>query len=122
MKNATRIFATVSSVAAALLLPAAANASLENKIPLYGPATSVPDANLILTFPADVDLSGTKVELLDSHMQSIPIEKLEFSGSKADVSVPLRKPLIPGVYTVNWLARAVDGRESHGSYSFDVGK
>ena len=91
-------------------------------MPLYDPDQTVPDANLVLTFPADVDLSGTKVELLDSHMQAIPTEELEFSGSKSDISVPLKRPLIPGLYTVNWKARAVDGRESHGSYNFDVAK
>lgn len=121
MRTAKKLSA-ILSVAAICLLPATANASLESRTPLYDPAPTVPDADLALTFPADVDLSGIKVELLDSHMQPIPIEKLGFSGRKSVVSVPLREPLIPGAYTVNWRARAVDGRESHGSYSFKVSK
>lgn len=116
----TKLYA-IFSVAALGLFPALANASLESRMQVYDAAPAVPDANLVLTFPTDVDLSGTDIELLDSHMQEIPIDKLEFSGSKSDISVPLREPLIPGAYTVNWKARAVDGRESHGSYSFNVG-
>lgn len=121
MRMTTKIRA-ICWVVALSLIPTGSNASLESRLPLYDKASSPASANLVLTFPTDVDLSGTKVELLDSHMHAIPTERLEFSGSRSDVSVPLRVPLNPGAYTVNWRARAVDGRESHGSYSFDVSK
>jgi methionine-rich copper-binding protein CopC len=78
------------------------------------------DANLVLTFPADVNIAGTSIELIDVHNRRIATERPEPGDNKTDVNLPLKAPLAPGVYIVKWRALSVDGRERQGSYSFNV--
>jgi methionine-rich copper-binding protein CopC len=96
------------------------HANLEVSVPSFQEYPQVPEMNLVLTFPADVDLSGTSIELIDAHKRRIPIERPELSDNKTDVNVPLKAPLSPGLYTVRWRALSADGHKSQGSYNFNV--
>jgi methionine-rich copper-binding protein CopC len=114
------IFGVLASVSAIVLLPGMSYASLEASPPLLQDRPEAPDMNLVLTFPGDVDLSGTSIELIDANKRRIPIERPELSDNKTDVNVPLKAPLPPGIYTVRWRALSADGRKSQGSYNFNV--
>ena len=114
------IFGVLVSVSAIVLLPGMSYANLEASVPLFPEYPQAPEMNLVLTFPGDVDLSGTSIELIDAHKRRIPIERPELSDNKTDVNLPLKAPLPPGIYTVRWRALSANGRKSQGSYNFNV--
>jgi methionine-rich copper-binding protein CopC len=106
-------------LAAHLLLPATARASLERLTPSFEPLRA-PDANLVLNFPDEMDVASSRIELIDAHSRHIQTDKPELSDDGKGVNLPLRAPLQPGVYTVKWRATSINGRVDHGSYNFHV--
>jgi methionine-rich copper-binding protein CopC len=71
-------------------------------------------------------------ESIDPHFSGIIVEnaqgeRTDDGGSKPDprnakrLSVGLRQPVAPGVYTVIWHAFSSDGHRTQGSYRFSVG-
>ena len=116
----SRACGALVSASLLMFIPGISHASLEASVPGLLEPQQPPDANLVLTFPADVDLSETTVEVIDAHSRPVPIDRPELSENKSYVNVPLKAPLPPGVYTVKWRALSVDGRKRQGSYQFNV--
>ncbi len=114
------IFGAFVSIAALNILPGVANASLETSVPLSEQAQEEQDANLTLKFPIGVVLAETKIEVLDARSRKVAIETPQPGGTDADVNVPLREPLQPGVYTVKWRGMSSAGQRVQGSYNFNV--
>ena len=106
--------------ASLVVMPGISHASLDPSMPALFEPQQPQDTNLVLTFPADVNLAGTTIEVIDAHSRQVPIEQPELSDNKTDVNVPLKAPLAPGVYTVKWRALSTDGRERKGSYRFNI--
>jgi methionine-rich copper-binding protein CopC len=107
-------------LAAVLLFPAMASASLEAPASSLSEPLRAPDANLVLKFPDRVKLASASIELIDANSRRIATDKPELRGDGTGVNLPLRAPLQPGIYTVKWHATSSDGRVNEGSYDFHV--
>ena len=92
------------------------------------PVKESPAANAMLKAPP-ARVSITFTEAVNKHFSGIIVRAA--SGKRADnghvvrnphddkvLSVGLKQPLAPGVYTVIWHALAMDGHRTHGRYRF----
>lgn len=118
-----RVFAGLLAgvVTAGIFIPHSALAGLENSYISEPAPVQLSDASLTLTFSAAVDLAASRIDLRDQRDQLVPLASTKAGMKGANVDLYLKKPLAPGAYTVEWHAVAADGRESVGSYHFDVG-
>jgi len=92
------------------------------------PVSMLPAADSTVSAPAKVDIhfseglepkfSSITVTNAGGHVINKETSKLA-DGDNKFLSVPLPE-LGPGVYTVNWVAVAVDGHRSSGEYKFTV--
>jgi methionine-rich copper-binding protein CopC len=114
------VLASFVAISAALLAPTTTLARLDPSMPSTAELQRPPDANLVLTFPGDIDVAGAEIKIVDEHSNVVPIERPQLSNDKTAVNVPLKAPLPPGVYTVKWRGKTMDGRRRKGSYRFHV--
>lgn len=99
---------------------ASAHAHLKSAEPAENATVASPAAlTLHFTEGLEAALSGiavtgrgqTQVELGDAQTAA---------GDDTTLVVPVKTPMEPGVYTVDWHALAKDGHKSKGSYTFTV--
>lgn len=101
---------------------ACAHALPTHETPAAGSTVTTAPSRVSIVFSESIDphFSGIIVE-------NAKVERTDDGGSKADprnvkrLSVGLRQPVAPGVYTVIWHAFSSDGHRTQGSYRFSVG-
>jgi methionine-rich copper-binding protein CopC len=113
----TRIAAVVMCLATAKIAVAHAH-----------PKTEVPAADAVVSAPSEVSIVfDDALEPAFSTLSVSDIQGHAVSAAKADIDAATHKSmrlplpaLAPGVYQVNWVAVAVDGHRTKGSYRFTV--
>jgi methionine-rich copper-binding protein CopC len=98
-----------------------AHAHLLEAAPAVGSLAAPPPSELRLKFTQDLVIGSSTVTITG------PEKKVVEAGSltrpdEATLVLPLRGPLLPGNYEVNWHVLCVDGQETEGSYRFGVTK
>ena len=122
----------LGAVAAALIVgalavwapQAQAHASLKTSDPAANASLATSPSQILLTFTEPPDPSLSIVKVVDASGKPAPGvgAAQSVSGQSAELSVPVRKPLPKGVYTVNWRSvSAVDGHVEVGAFAFGVG-
>ena len=101
--------------------PALAHAHLKASEPAANAHVAASPQALTLTFTEDVEPAFSGVTLLDAHQQSIGSEKAQLDASQHNrLILPLRAPLRPGNYQVDWHVLSVDSHKTQGSYRFSL--
>ena len=117
--------ALLAGLLLALWAPSAwAHASLKSSDPAANASVSASPSQILLTFTEPVDPSLSLVKVVDASGKPAPGvgAARPVAGQSDQLSVPVRKPLPKGVYTVNWRSvSAVDGHVEVGAFAFGVG-
>ena len=81
-------------------------------------------ASVQLWFSEQIDLTTSRVQLVDAAAKPVPTAALTRDDTKADQPVVARVSgaLANGVYTVNWSTASDDGHAVKGSFNFTVKK
>ncbi len=101
-----------------------AHASLKSSDPAANASVSTSPSQILLSFTEPPDPSLSLVKVVDASGKPAPGvgAARSVSGQSDQLSVPVRKPLPKGVYTVNWRSvSAVDGHVEVGAFAFGVG-
>jgi copper resistance protein C len=98
--------------------PALAHAFLKSSTPSVGSALATPPAEVSISFTEDVELSFSKVAVLDSAGGDVTSGKVR--AVAADRLAVTLKKLPAGSYTVTWHATSVDAHRTQGKFTFSV--
>lgn len=100
---------------------ACAHAQPVHAVPAQGAAVVAPNA-VTIDFDDALERAFSSIEVTDAAGRSVTLGKSTLAGTnKKRMSVALGT-LEPGAYRVKWVAVAVDGHRTQGSYSFSVKK
>jgi len=118
-----RLFNTLAVAAALASLAGAALAHPDfvtgNPAPNAAVQAGASELRLTFTEPLFVNFSGVK--LTDARGKPVKVGKPRLApGDNKVLIVPLKTPLAPGAYTVNWHAVSADTHRITGSYRFTV--
>jgi methionine-rich copper-binding protein CopC len=113
---------------AALALAVLCGASAVMAHPLPRAATPAPNA-VLTTSPAQISITFSEglvaafcgLELKDASGRTLPLGPASVNPQDhKQLAAPLKTPLGPGIYTVNWRAVGDDTHHVSGHYSFQV--
>lgn len=112
-----------ATLAAALLLPAAASAAfhltLRRAEPAMNGTVKVAPQTLRLWFTQRPELAVTAVKLVAPSGSAVPTGTLARADSAtAPIVVPVQGTMSPGAYRVEWRTMAKDGHVQKGNYTF----
>ena len=115
--------AVLSSIAFLVALVAAsaaalAHATLVSSVPAAGSKVSPSPTELRLTFSELIDVVSAK--LTGRGGKVVPTGAVR--ADDAVLVIPLKAPLPPGVYQVNWQVMSTDGHKRGGRLSFEVSR
>jgi copper transport protein len=116
--------ALVAGALAVWVPQAQAHASLKTSDPAANTSVATSPSQILLTFTEPPDPTLSIVKVVDASGKPAPGvgAAQSVSGQSSELSVPVRKPLPKGVYTVNWRSvSAVDGHVEVGAFAFGVG-
>lgn len=111
------LFFTCLSAAGAAL----AHAHLENPQPGVDAQVTVSPQALLLNFSEGIEekFSGVTLSAEDgTPVATGPATRSEKEGTR--LTVPVKRMLQPGLYTVSWHVVSVDGHKTQGQYHFTV--
>jgi len=113
--------------AAAILLALPAQAQLVRSSPAAGgSARAVSQIDLAFATPVNPKTAGAQIimtampGMTDHPPMAIKAFTIEPDASGKALRLKLRKPLVPGDYTVKWSVAGADGKRLAGSMSFKV--
>ncbi len=129
-----RPIALVGCLAAAVLATTAAargtatpddarrHTALVKSVPAKDSTVGTTPEKLELWFNQRIEMSMSKVQLVDAKQQPIPLSAISRDDAKKDspVVAHLMTELPDGAYAVNWTAASADGHAVRGSYRFFV--
>ena len=120
MTHRTLTLALAAGVTLAIAGQATAHAHLMSARPAAGGTVTTAPTELDLGFSEGVTLRFTGVTVTGP-AAAVPTgaARLGPPGDTALV-VPLKGPLAPGLYTVEWHALATDGHKTEGRYTFTI--
>ncbi len=96
--------------------------ALTKAVPAKDSTVSASPEMLQLWFNQKIELSLSKVQLVDAKQQPIPLSAISRDDSKKDspVVAHLMVEIPDGAYVVNWTAASADGHAVRGSFRFYV--
>ncbi|MCX8956206.1 CopC domain-containing protein YobA [Erwinia psidii] len=98
-----------------------AHAHLKSQYPAANARVTASPQALTLTFSEDIEPAFSGVDLTDAGQKSVPLAKAQRAPQQHNqMIVPLEKPLVSGLYQVNWHVLSTDGHKTSGTYSFSV--
>jgi methionine-rich copper-binding protein CopC len=104
-------------LAAALAAPVLAHTELVSAVPAPGATVADPISKLTLSFTESI-AAGSSVQLFAGAFQEV--QGVISSVSANVLTAEAAAPLVPGTYTVQWIAIGADGHPTAGSYQFAV--
>ena len=100
---------------------AQAHARLEKAVPPAGGTVASSPGEIRLTFSEGVEPKLSGIVLTDAGGRKVATGKPAADPKdKAELIVPLPRPLAPGTYKVAWLAISVDTHKTEGTFTFTV--
>ncbi len=117
----------IAFLAIALVLPAlmlaprtaSAHAFPASESPAAGSTIAVAPSEVVLVFNAPIESMFSKLQVTNSDSADVCADSPVLAKDHRRASVKL-KPLVPGEYTVKWIAVSEDGHRTQGSYVFTV--
>lgn len=109
----------VTLLTAASTTPLFAHAELKRSDPAAGSTLDHSPTDVFLWFSQPLS-TGSKISVFDTQFQAVDKGITFIDASDATLMRAQVNALVPGRYTVNWKAIAVDGHPSSGSYDFIV--
>jgi len=103
-----------------LASPAFAHAHLKAATPAAGGSVATAPSELDLDFSEDLNLKFSGVAVKRADGASVETGAASLAKDNTRLVVPLKAPLAPGVYAVEWHALSADGHKTKGSYHFTV--
>jgi copper resistance protein C len=120
MRRFLALFAAAIAFVAASRAQAEAHAHLRSALPAVGSVVAVAPRELRLFFTEGVEPAFCTVTL-SSPSGAVTTGALAVDAhDPAQLIVPLRGALAPGMYTVAWRAVAVDTHHTAGTYTFRI--
>ncbi|MGU3780205.1 copper resistance CopC family protein [Burkholderia metallica] len=118
------LLTTLRMAAAALLLAGAqfahAHAFPTHQVPSAGETVTGAPKTVAIDFDDGLEPAFSSIAVTDAQGRTVTSGKAEVDASnRKHMSVALN-PLAPGVYTVAWVAVALDGHRTQGHYTFTV--
>ena len=117
-----RHFARLAAAGVIALAPVAALAhgKLESAIPESGSMVDVSPDALRLTFNEDLEPTFSSVKVSDARGAAVTKEKARVDASNRRAMTVAVPKLVPGTYTVQWVAMTADSHKTKGTYTFGV--
>lgn len=112
--------AAAGAIAAAVPATAFAHGKLESAVPATGSALDTAPDTLRLTFNEDLEAAFSSVKVSDGSGNPVAHEKAKVDASNPRVMTVAMPKLVPGAYTVQWVAMTADAHRTKGTYSFRV--
>ncbi|KML45187.1 copper resistance protein [Burkholderia cepacia] len=118
------VLTTMRTAATALLLAGAqlahAHAYPTHQAPSAGETVTASPKRVAIDFDDGLEPAFSSIAVTDAQGRAVTNGKAEVDASnRKHMSVALN-PLTPGVYTVAWVAVALDGHRTQGHYAFTV--
>jgi methionine-rich copper-binding protein CopC len=116
----TRLIAALTLATALLSLPAivAAHAPLTSSSPKDGERLDSAPTKVTLTFGGELDPDGSSFKVTDAHGATIATGSVDLTVADRNVMTVDVSISDPGIYTVNYVSKSIDGAVLNGSYSF----
>jgi methionine-rich copper-binding protein CopC len=111
------LFATLTLTFAHL---AHAHAFPTHQAPSAGSTVSTSQKDVAIDFDDGLEPAFSSIAVTDSHGKSVTSNKAVVDSSNSKHMSVALTPLVPGVYTVAWVAVAADGHRTQGHYTFTV--
>lgn len=104
----------------ALAGQALAHAHLKSATPAADTVLSAAPSDVDLVFTEDLELKFSGVKVTGPDDVAVTTGEAMLVKGKKTLMVPLKGPLKPGSYTVEWHVLSVDGHKTKGRYTFTV--
>ncbi|WP_027803819.1 copper resistance CopC family protein [Paraburkholderia dilworthii] len=120
MKLHTNARAAIAALLIAGCDLAQAHAYPTHEAPAAGATVTTSQKDVAIDFDDGLEPAFSSIAVTDSRGKSVTSGKAAFDPSNSKhMSVGLN-PLVPGAYTVSWVAVANDGHRTQGHYMFTV--
>lgn len=114
-------FALLLAAAGLSMQQAQAHAHLKSQYPAAGADVTAAPQALTLNFSEGIEPGFSGLTLTGPGNTAIATGQLKTDpANPAQVVVPIKQPLTPGSYQVQWHALSVDGHKTQGDYRFNV--
>lgn len=116
----TRLIAALTLATALLALPAiaAAHAPLTSSTPKDGERLDTAPTKVTLTFGGELDPDGSSFKVTDAHGTTIATGSVDLTVADRNVMTADVSIGDPGIYTVDYTSKSIDGAVLEGTYSF----